>query len=276
MTGDKHVGAAAQKACNFIMAAQNKQTGGWRYAPLEDGDTSVVGWQLMGLKSGYMAQLAIDNGAFDRTRKWLTLVGGGGSSSHAGFSYTPGGGATPAMTAVGLLCSQYLGAHREDPKMVAGRDYLMANPPDKGGRNVYYWYYATQVMHNLAGPEWDAWNRKMRRVLIDSQEKDGCAAGSWDPFKPSKDAWGEAGGRVMMTGLAALTLEVYYRYLPLYKLDKEEDADRMLAAAMTDKPEAAKPAAEKPKPAAEKPAKPAAEKPKPEAEKPAKEKPAKT
>jgi hypothetical protein len=31
--------------------------------------------------------------------------------------------------------------------------------------------------------------------------------------------WGNQGGRLMMTSLSALTLEVYYRYLPLYKLD---------------------------------------------------------
>lgn len=238
MTGDSYVRQAAQAACNFIITAQNKETGGWRYVPNSDGDTSVVGWQLMALKSGHMAGLTIDNGAFDRTRKWLTLVGGS-SSSQAGFSYTPDQPSTAPMTAVGLLCSQYLGAHRDDPKMVSGSAYLMQHPPGTGGRNLYYWYYATQVMHNLAGPDWDTWNRKMRRVLIDSQDKEGCAAGSWDPAKPGNDAWGDQGGRVMMTSLAALTLEVYYRYLPLYKLDKEEDADRLLAAAATDKAEPA-------------------------------------
>ena len=49
------------------------------------------------------------------------------------------------------------------------------------------------------------------------------------------------GGRVMSTSLSALTLEVYYRYLPLYKLDKESGAG---GAAV--KPAAAKPAAVKP------------------------------
>ncbi len=106
--------------------------------------------------------------------------------------------------------------------MIAGTALLMNNQPDKSGRNTYYWYYATQVMHNQPGPDWDTWNRKMRRKLIETQCKDGgCAEGSWDPASPQEDAWGPDGGRLMMTGLSALTLEVYYRYLPLYKLDSE-------------------------------------------------------
>jgi hypothetical protein len=67
----------------------------------------------------------------------------------------------------------------------------------------------------------------MRKLLIDTQEKEGCAAGSWNPDKPGKDAWGGPGGRVMITSLSALTLEVYYRYLPLYKLDNADDIKRM-------------------------------------------------
>jgi hypothetical protein len=101
-------------------------------------------------------------------------------------------------------------------------NFLMAHMPDPARRDIYYWYYATQVMHNLPGYEWDTWNRKMRKVLIETQATKGCAAGSWDPELPSKDHHGTAGGRIMMTSLSCLTLEVYYRYLPLYKLDGPE------------------------------------------------------
>ena len=50
---------AAQGAVNFILDAQNAADGGWRYNPKDPGDTSVVGWQLMALKSAHMAGLNV-------------------------------------------------------------------------------------------------------------------------------------------------------------------------------------------------------------------------
>jgi hypothetical protein len=118
---------------------------------------------------------------------------------------------------VGLLCVQYMGAPKTSPIVEGGVKLLMANTPDKHKNDCYYYYYATQVMHHLPGSEWDAWNRIMRKQLIDSQIKEGCASGSWDP----KDdiICKEAGGRIMLTSLNCLTLEVYYRHLPLYQMD---------------------------------------------------------
>jgi hypothetical protein len=96
----------------------------------------------------------------------------------------------------------------------------MAHLPDNMFlRNTYYWYYATQVMHNFVGAEWDTWNRHTRRILIESQVKGGCSEGSWDPERPSQDAWGAQGGRLVTTSFAVLSLEVYYRYLPLYQVE---------------------------------------------------------
>ena len=133
-------------------------------------------------------------------------------------AYRPGQPATLCMSSVALLILQYGGVRPHNPVMAGGVEYLMSAPPDGDERDVYYWYYATQVLHNMCGPAWDTWNRRMRRVLIESQVKEGCAAGSWDP---DEDRWGPSGGRLMVTSLSALTLEIYYRYLPLYQLDEE-------------------------------------------------------
>lgn len=218
MTGDSRVRLAAQRALNFIQSGQNAQ-GSWRYTHGSvDSDTSVHGWQVMALKSGQMAGLEVSEQVIRNSRNYLRLVGTGGQYKEQ-FGYTPGGGPTMSMTSVGLLTTQYLGANRDDPAIVGGVEYLIKNRPSLERRNVYYWYYATQVMHNVQGPRWDEWNRAMRSILIKTQEKSGCEAGSWDPLKPSADAWGRQGGRLMCTSLSCLTLEVYYRYLPLYKLD---------------------------------------------------------
>ncbi|HEX3658399.1 MAG TPA: prenyltransferase/squalene oxidase repeat-containing protein [Pirellulales bacterium] len=229
LSKDKQIGAAAQAAIKFIETAQNKEDGGWRYTPGQAGDTSVVGWQIMALKSAIMAGLTVDKGVMDLAKHYLKLASA--KSKQGGlFGYLPESAPSPTMTAVGLLCSQYMGVKRKDDPMIEGEAYIMKLLPTNKTRNSYYWYYATQVMHNLPGPEWDTWNRAMRRTLIETQVKEGCAAGSWDPHKPLPDGHAaETGGRIMTTSLATLTLEVYYRYLPLYQLDKKDEAGGKVA-----------------------------------------------
>lgn len=218
MTQDSRVGLAAQSALRFIESGQNRE-GAWRYEHgTQTSDTSVYGWQVMALKSGQMAGLQVSPGVLDRSKQYLKLCASG--KYDAEFSYMPQGGSTQTMTSVGLLATQYLGAKRSDPAITGGVEFLLKNKPSLEARNTYYWYYATQVMHNVPGPEWDEWNRQMRKVLVTTQDKQGCAAGSWNPAGEHPDPWGNQGGRLMVTSLSALTLEVYYRYLPLYQLDK--------------------------------------------------------
>jgi len=215
MTKDAELRRRAQLALDFIQSAQHSE-GGWRYVPGQPGDTSVTGWQIMALKSGQMGGLSVSSTVLDNAAKFLKKMSKGNYGGM--FTYTENGSPTPAMTSVGLLCSQYLGVQRTDPLMAEGVAYMMANPPEARTRVLYYWYYATQVLHNVPGPEWDQWNRKMRRALIETQTWQGCALGSWDPNAPPEPHITTA-GRMMVTSLAVLTLEVYYRYLPLYKLD---------------------------------------------------------
>ena len=218
LAGDKPVGMAAQKGVNFILFAQNIHDGGWRYNPKDPGDTCVLGWQLTALKSAQMAGLNVGGSVFAGAGKYLDSVAIRGGTE---YGYLPGVDSSRAMTAVGLLGRQYLGAKRDSPMLTGGVKYLMSHLPDGKLPNIYYWYYGTQVMHNMSGMEWDTWNCKIRDILVRSQIRDDtCANGSWDP---AKDAWGKHGGRIMETSLAALTLEVYYRYLPIFKPESAAD-----------------------------------------------------
>ncbi len=216
LSKDQKLKNVAVAAVRFIEDAQNDSSGGWHYTanPPTVGDTSVVGWQLMGLKSAQMAGLQVNPQTLVKSKKFLASVSKGKDGGL--FSYMPESGPTPAMSAVGLLCNQYAGMKRTDKAMVEGMNYVMANLNGAKG-DSYFLYYATQVMHNLPGPEWDTWNRNARRHLIGTQIKEGCAAGSWAPI-------GHSAGPVMSTSIHALTLEVYYRYLPLYQLDNKKQA----------------------------------------------------
>lgn len=220
---DKVLRAAAQRAIYFIVSAQNPNHGGWRYqARSADGDTSVVGWQVMALRSGQMAGLEVPSRTLELASKWLDSCA---KDKGAKYSYVPTSGASPAMTAAALLNRQYLGQYGpRTPELHQGCKYLLTNLPPEVPKNpgaarpplggIYYYYYATQVLHHMEGDYWQKWNPRMRDFLIATQETSGHKAGSWDP---AGSDYGGRGGRIYTTSLAVLTLEVYYRYLPLYR-----------------------------------------------------------
>jgi hypothetical protein len=218
LTHDPKVGAAASKAVRYIELAQNESTGGWRYHPRDpDSDTSVLGWQVMALKSAQMAGLGVNSVTLESPRKWLASVATG--RNHGLFRYQPYRAEEPSMTAVGQLCLQYMGLAPDDAALLEGKEYLMANLPSSSlHRDIYYWYYATLVLHNYLDGDWDKWDRDMRKILVHTQVTEGCGTGSWDPSLPTPDRWGSAGGRLYVTSLSVLTLEVYYRYMPLFRL----------------------------------------------------------
>lgn len=221
LSGDQELRQPAQTALNYIVRAQHRvrggRGGGWRYNPGEAGDTSVVGWQLMALKSGQMAYLHVPAKTFEGAGTFLDSVVADQAKIGAEYTYQPGGRSSPAMTAEALLCRQYLGWSHDEPGLRWGVEYLLDRLPDAEKPNVYYWYYATQVMHHYGGQEWEKWNRKMRQMLVDLQETKGHAAGSWAPRgRGVNGGLSERGGRIYMTALAICILEVYYRHMPIY------------------------------------------------------------
>ncbi len=224
LTGDDQLREPAQLAVNFIVYAQHPK-GGWRYSPGEPADTSVVGWQLMALKSAQMAYLLVPREAFQLSGQYLDRAQT--DSSGGRYGYQPGHRPTPSMTAEALLCRQYLGWGQDHPGLVSGANFLeRKHPPSTKQTNIYYWYYATQMMHHHGGRPWRKWNARMRNVLVDTQEQHGHAAGSWTPRgHGGSGGHAQSGGRIYMTALAICTLEVYYRHMPLYSQDAVEGVE---------------------------------------------------
>jgi hypothetical protein len=226
MTDDEAHRAVARTAVAYAVAAQGPN-GGWRYGPGEPGDMSVTGWYVMALKSGEMAGIEVPAETFRGIESFLDTVAIDGGSRYGYMRYVrdrPPADDTSAVSAEGLLARQFLGWRRDDERLAAGvRRLLDDNLPKlrawgaKDGsydeKDVYAWYYITQVVHHVGGEPWRRWNAAMREVLPRTQVRDGREAGSWDP---ALDRWGSAGGRLFETCFCTWMLEVYYRHLPLY------------------------------------------------------------
>lgn len=213
LTGDTSLRRPAQGALNYIAYAQDPISKGWRYQERSGGDTSVVGWQLMALKSGHMGKLQVNGNTVAGVKKFLNSVQ---SNKGATYGYMAPG-QKPATTAVGLLCRMYLGWDREHPALTEGVKRLAKSRPSKV--NLYFNYYATQVMRHYGGEPWEKWNKEMRDYLVKTQNRRGHADGSWLMGKEHTDK----GGRLYCTALATMILEVYYRHLPIYGKKAAQD-----------------------------------------------------
>jgi hypothetical protein len=122
-----------------------------------------------------------------------------------------------------MAALQFLGLGAETSKQA---EMISKNSPrwdpaanwEQPPQNFYYWYYGTLGMFQTGGDQWKKWNEDLKKALLPNQRKGGPmdksvqdVDGSWDPVT----AFDCSGGRVYSTAMATLSLEVYYRYLPL-------------------------------------------------------------
>lgn len=213
MTEDPELRSAAQAGVHFIAAAQHASGGGWRYQPGEQGDMSMLGWQLMALKSGELGGLAVNRDCFRGAEYFIDNLRDPRNRSY-GYATPQADGDDTCTTAIGALGLYYLGRNRDSAEQQASVKFLIQNGPVLG--DLYGLYYSTQAVMHLGGDDWPAWNEKVREHLIRSQETAGHARGSWFVSGHGAHRTGEIGGRTYCTAMSAMILEVYYRHLPLY------------------------------------------------------------
>ncbi|MHC4914008.1 MAG: prenyltransferase/squalene oxidase repeat-containing protein [Planctomycetota bacterium] len=223
MTRDARLAPAAQKGIDYLMKEQDPYAG-WHHGRWKS--TSVTGWVVMALKSARLAGLKVDGAGFQGATNWLNKVtdptdGRVGYSRRGGYIWRSKG---CAMTAVGMVSRQFMGVRNTDPMLIKQAAFLAANGPDwegqkRGPQNSYYWYYGTLAMFQMGGQSWKNWNTQLKKTLLPNQCKGGPMDGSpndkdgsWDPL----GFFDNTGGRVYATATNALSLEVYYRYLPMY------------------------------------------------------------
>lgn len=209
ITHDQRVTDAAFAGARFIISCQNSETGGWRYAPQEPGDTSVFGWEIMALHSCEMLGFEIPDLCRKRALKYVEYATLGRHGMLA--SYLPAGNPTASMTAEMAFCRMVLGQKLDEAQIKEATDFLAQEPPDLSRPDLYYWYYASLSMVQMQNHSWKVWNAYTRDGLVRMQQKGGPSDGAWRVSMKRA----ERAGNIFTTAIGALTLEVYYRYGPL-------------------------------------------------------------
>ncbi len=220
-----------EKAVTFIIN-NSQPTGGFDYeyavgktyregASGEVRDTSVAGFQAQAVKAAYIAGADVPG-----LKEKMAKIAGGFRMNYLPdqkrFAYAPpeSGGPTLACTAIGVLCLQLLG-YPSDEKVEGGLIGLADvrcnwDDPEVGNYPFYSWYYITQAkFHSKRRTDFESWNNTYAPTMVKNQNKDG----SWTPVKGQEGRFGPVYG----TAFGAVSLMVYYRFLPTYQEIKEEE-----------------------------------------------------
>lgn len=212
MTGDRMLVPSVRDAVRFLETSQDMHGGGWRYLPGQPGDTTVTAWQLAALKSAALAGVEVPSPTIHGICEFLDRLQVRGGE---GYGYLGPQENRPCTSAIGLLCRIYT-AWPEQATLDRGLGTLAARGPDREA--VYQNFYLAQALLLRNHAAWPRWNARNRDQLVARQDRGGHEVGSW----VFADADTAPGGRLGHTALAILTLEVYYRLLPIYT---EEAAD---------------------------------------------------
>lgn len=237
-SGDDDLAQPAQDAIDFIEAAQNEDAdgyNGWRYGVRPgDNDLQVSGWCAYALRAAQISGLDVDPERFDGVHRLLGYLTTESDGKVVTGYITPGGTSGRLMAARDYPpnaemdgCNVFLRCFlAPDARPVAESSAIQRQlprflddcPPAAEPvtlRDFYFWHAASLALAFVAGDANKTWEPKMMSVLLDLQcddEDNTATLGSWDPL----GAWGTAGGRVVTTALASLTLATRERHRDMF------------------------------------------------------------
>ena len=195
-----------QMGTNFTLVAQHPG-GSWGYLPGQPGDTTLTGWQILSLVAAKRNGIPLRSNTLAHAKEFLFRMQG---KQPYTFGYrTPK--FEPTTTAIGLTMMMYLGESPHTNGMHLALNGVAERGPSLN--NIYHDYYAALALHHSRHYGWPRFNETLRDHLVAEQERSGHEAGSWH----LDNEWSDIGGRIYTTAMCAMTLEIYYRYLPLYE-----------------------------------------------------------
>ncbi len=205
---------AITKAVRVVEQSQAPNNGGWFYEPRPSGDEgSVTVTQVQALRAVHNAGIRVNTKTIEQAVSYINKTTTDQGQTMYSLSSGMGNG-SPTLTAAGMCVLTYLGQYNS-PKIAKGLDFLMktAKPSKSGGGfqshgyMFYGTYYGTVAMYQAGGNYWKEWWPAVRDSLIHAQN----ASGGW--MMGESMQYGDAFG----TSLALLTLQVPYRYLPIFQ-----------------------------------------------------------
>lgn len=201
---------ALARAVRSIEGCQN-QYGGWNSTPNgalnDDGSGAIAVMQVTALRAAETCGVAVRSQVIDRAKKYLLAMTNDSGWYAYNWHSRGGGGGSIATTGAGMYMLGALGLHT-DPKYGKGIKNIMTRLPSRdndsafGGWFAYSVFYASLAIFQHGGAEWSKWYPAMADTLIRSQSADG--------------SWNDSYGGVFIA-LSTLSLELPYRYLPLFQ-----------------------------------------------------------
>ena len=252
----------ALKGIQFLIDSRSPSSGWGYTPRSAEVNSTVTGWAVSVLRSAEASGLYVDDTIFADVCKWFDqvtvtanvpkkimgssvwdesrklLLTGYLSPKDAGkLVIIPGFSETyqftPTLTAIMLLSTAFAGG-KSAANVQGAIDTLLAFQPSRWSledheswkrADFYYWYHATHALSLHLGkddPRWKTWSEALRVGLFETQCLKGfegqCKEGSWEPI----DRWACEGGRVYATAMAAMTIEVYYRFPKVIGLARNE------------------------------------------------------
>lgn len=245
LTGNEEYAWSCQRAVDFITTIQN-ELGGWRYrVKINTTDTSCMSWNLFALKTAEKAHLDVKEIALagcyrvmdlysepvkDQREEFVDIDPDYGYEVGRDTKYTFETGYQNAVwdtkyatVPLGIMARIFLGWRRSHPFCIGSANKVLEDMMEEIPKRedwskyrssreypTYAWYYGTLAMHQMGGRYFREWNARIQKIIPGTQDKEGCLKGSWP-------GWNHDGlfGRLYTACMGTLTLETYYRYLPV-------------------------------------------------------------
>jgi len=175
-------------------------------------DIAGLGWCVLALKSAKVAGIDVPADALEKARVFVASRQIKTSGTYGMFNDKAG----LLDTAVGAVCAMYLGSKVDEVR--ASAEWTLAQtggiPAPKMDEtfNWQYVYLNNLLCFQCGGDSWKKWNDALKQTLIGSIQKDGNDKFTWPAIGTFKGR-----GRLLPTTIASLCMEVYYRYMPLYR-----------------------------------------------------------